>query len=326
MRRLSRCWRGWVALTSRKERGITLAAFRIAVALVMFTTLVTVVRSGVVDALWVGPEHGGLRPIASQFVLLSWLGGAKPSVVWPLTVAALVFSLALGLGLGGRFTVLAAAVTYRSVSSINGGSGGYDNMLGNALWLLFLGQSTATLSLDCRLRDGRWQSERRIAAWPRLLVIGQLVLVYTATGLQKTSASWTFADGYSALYWFLQDPTWIRFDMGWLAHVYPLTQALTFAVWHFEVGAALLLLIFYFRATRARPGRLRALFNRRDLRIPWALTGVSMHLGIAALMDMGPFSWISLAYYLCLWRPEELEQMARTLRLSRGPRCSLSRR
>jgi hypothetical protein len=38
-----------------------------------------------------------------------------------------------------------------------------------------------------------------------------------------------------------------------------------------------------------------------------------MHIGILVLMNMGPFSWISMAYYLCLWRPEELEALARKL-------------
>lgn len=322
---MRRAWRAWVLFTSRRERGTTMAAFRVAVALVMLTTLLSIVHSGVSDALWVGVEYGGVRPITSQFVLLEWLGGAKPSVVRPLTAVACVLCVAMAAGAGGRWTILGAALAYRSLSTIGAGSGGYDNMIGNAVWLLFLSDSTATLSLDCRRRTGRWHSDAEISAWPRFILIGQLCLIYLATGLQKTSASWTFADGYSALYWFLQDPTWIRFDQTWTGHLYPLTQALTFVVWHFEVTAPVLLLILYFRRTAGRPGRVRGWFNRRDLRLGWAAIGVSMHLGIAALLNMGPFSWISLAYYLSLWRPEEIEAWLERAQLTLRPRYSRSR-
>jgi hypothetical protein len=303
-----RAWRFWLALTSRRERGTTLALFRIAVGTVTFVSLVSAMWSGVIDALWIDVEHGGMRPVGGSFFLLEWLGGPRPGVVWPVTIAATLFSAAMVLGLGGRATVFLAALAYRSVSY---GSGGYDSMISNAAWLIFLADSTATLSLDCRIREGRFTSEREVPAWPRFLAIGQLVLIYTATGLQKSSASWTFADGYSALYWFLQDPTWIRFDTSWTADVYPLTQVMTFAVWHFEVTASLLLLVLYFRDDPTRPGRIRGLFNRRDLRVPWAMFGVGMHLGIALLLDMGPFSWISLAFYLCLLHPDEIAAAAR---------------
>ena len=33
-----------------------------------------------------------------------------------------------------------------------------------------------------------------------------------------------------------------------------------------------------------------------------------MHLGILVLLDVGPFSLVSLAYYVCLWSPAALER------------------
>lgn len=323
---MKRLWSAWVRLTSRRERATSLAVLRIAVALVMLTTLLSAMRAGVVDALWIDRAYGGVRDVGSMLFPLRWLGGAKPEVVWSVSTVACVACLAMAVGLGGRFGVLAAALSYRTVSTINGASGGYDNMIASATWLLFLSSSTTTLSIDCLRRHGRWTSDEEVPAWPRFLVLGQLVLVYTASGLQKTSASWTFADEYSALYWFLQDPTWIRFDMGWTVAAYPLTQLMTFAVWHFEVGAPLLLLVLYLRDTQERGGRLRRWSNRYDLRKPWAAFGIGMHLGIGALMNMGPFSWISIAYYACLFRPDEIEGFASRcfgwLRRGRGPRRS----
>ncbi len=61
------------------------------------------------------------------------------------------------LGLFGRLPVLVAAVATRIALSQNMEvSGAGDALLGNALLLLLLGDVTATLSLDCRLRTGRY--------------------------------------------------------------------------------------------------------------------------------------------------------------------------
>ena len=94
--------------------------------------------------------------------------------------------------------------------------------------------------------------------------------------------------------------------MGWVARVYPLTQLGSAVTWVFETFSWLMLLVFYYRYTRDRPGRLRRAFNRWDLRIPFTVVGAGLHLGIFIAMDVGPFSFVSLAYYVCLWRPEEL--------------------
>jgi hypothetical protein len=37
----------------------------------------------------------------------------------------------------------------------------------------------------------------------------------------------------------------------------------------------------------------------------FAVFGVGMHLGIEALMNVGPFSFISMSYYLALLWPSE---------------------
>ena len=73
--------------------------------------------------------------------------------------------------------------------------------------------------------------------------------------------------------------------------------------WWWEVLAPLLLVVYWARHTAARGGRVRRALNRFDLRIPWAAIGISLHLGILVLINVGPFSWISLAYYLCLVPP-----------------------
>jgi len=302
---VSRAWRWWVELTSRREPGTTLALFRVAVGVVMVTMMLSAIRGGIVDLIWVDASEGGIRTIMPGFWLLELIGGATRRNLWALVCLTLLFGTAMTLGLGGRWSVLLAIWSYRAVSSSGHANGGYDAMIFNGAWLLFLGQPSATLSLDARLRERSWVSDREVSAWPRYLLVLQLVVIYTATGLQKSSASWTFADDFSALYWFLQDPTWQRFDTTWSAFAYPLTQLATAIVWHFEVLAGLLLLVFHLRATPERSGWLRRWLDRVDGRKVFAAVGLGMHIGIAVLMDMGPFSWIAMAYYVNLWSPEE---------------------
>ncbi len=306
---MKRRWRALVRLLSRREQGTSLALFRIAVALVMLYSVLTVVLHGLTYVLWVDRAYGGMRTVRPGFWLLGLFGEVTPTVMGGLIAVSLFSSVAMLLGWGGRATTLLALWSYRSVSTAGMSSGGYDSMIFDAAWLLVLSQSTATLSLDTKLRTGRWSSSRRIPAWPRYLVILQLVVVYLATGLQKASASWFAADGYSALYWFLQDPTWIRFNTEWTVAGYVLTQLATFVTWHFEVGAPLLLLAYYYRYTAGRAGRVRAWFNRISSRKIFAAIGISMHLGILLLLDMGPFSFISISYYLCLLRPAEANEL-----------------
>jgi hypothetical protein len=58
--------------------------------------------------------------------------------------------------------------------------------------------------------------------------------------------------------------------------------------------------------------------KRLDLRVPWVVVGIGFHIGIAAMMDVGVFSLVMVAFYPCLFRPEELRAFARRLTLRRG--------
>jgi len=298
-------WARWVAFLDRREPGTSLALFRIAVGLCLLYAVSSVVWSGALPALWLNPADGGYTVVGRPW-LFRQLGGVTPAAVWAVTGVCLAAALLLVVGLAGRLAALVALQTYLALTGLNpDASGSYDGVFTNALWLLVLASSTATLSLGCRLRTGRWASDRPATAWPRYLVIYQLVLIYCSTGLHKLSACWTPVGGYSALYYTLQQPTWQRWDMSWLAWAYPLTQAATALTWFWEVSSPLLLLALWYRATRDRPGRLRALFNRLNFRRWFVAVGVAMHLTVFAFMEVGPFTWITLAFYVCLYHPNE---------------------
>lgn len=305
---MKRLWAAWVELLSHREPATSLAWFRIAVALVMLYSLLSMVAADLVEVMWVDAAYGGLQTLSTRHWLVGLLGGRTPATAWTLVGSGLLLSSLLAVGLGGRITALLALQVYYALTTGQGTlSGGYDTLVTNALWLLVLSESTATLSLDCRRRTGRFTSDRPVPAWPRYLVILQLVVVYTTTGLHKLSPVWTPGGDHSALYWVFQEPTWRRFDMTWTASewVYPLTQLGTAVTWWWEVLAPLLLVVYWARYTAARGGRVRRALNRFDLRIPWAAIGISLHLGILVLINVGPFSWISLAYYLCLITPPD---------------------
>jgi hypothetical protein len=312
--RLRRGARAWVELTSECEPPLVLVALRVAVALVLLGSLFSAYASGVLESMWVDWRYGGALHLEGTTFWVDVLGGPKRGVILGLFSAATLSGLLILLGFGGRVPYLVAGQAYDSLVRMNGDTvGSYDSMITNALYLLFLSAANATLSVDCRLRSGRWTSEQVQPAWPRYLLIFQLLVVYGATGLQKLSLTWTPLGGYSALYWVFQDPTWRRFDLSFTASAYPLLVLATAVTWHFEIGAPLLLLHFRARRKHGSGGRIHRWLVRWDLRKPFVLIGIGLHTGILLLLNVGPFSWISLAYYLAFLRPGELERVGRWL-------------
>ena len=313
-------WVRWAAFFNERQDGTTLALLRIALGISLLYSIGSVVLHGMVPVIWLGPHDGGYTSPGQGPWLFHWIGGLTPTTLWAVVVATLLGGLLLVLGLGGRLAALVALLGYQNLIGSNGETlGAYDWLLTNALWLVFLSRSTATLSLDCRLRTGRWTSTEAVPAWPRYLAVYQIVLVYWSTGIHKLSRSWVPGGGFSAIYYILQEPTWQRWDMTWLAPYYPLTQIATAVTWIWEISAPLLLLVLWYRHTADRPGRLRALCNRLPLRGLWVAAGVAMHGGIMLFMDVGPFSAVSLSYYVCLFHPAEWRSFG--VRLRNGAHC-----
>jgi hypothetical protein len=284
--RVRRAFAWCVAQTSAREDGAAMALMRIAVGL---STLILVVPFAFTEAgqeivrfSFCDDDAGGFRGmVGSPGIRL--FGGPVPEVFFGLFVVSIVCAVLMVVGLFGRVPILVAAVaTNIALGQNTDVSGGGDALLGNALFLLLLSNCTQTLSLDCVWRTGRFVDPTPVAAWPRKLALVQLAIIYTTTGLQKlVSTAWTPLDGFSALYQILQSPQWSRFPRlveaadGWLVGPLVAMTAITI-VW--ECGFFVVLLKPRWRAAMA-------------------VIGVGLHTGILLSMEVGIFSWLSMAMY-----------------------------
>ena len=308
-------WRRWVGVLSTREPATVLALFRIALGLICIHTVADVWMSGVHEWVWVDRTEGGVIKIGKGHWLVRLLGGASLETTRSLMGLALGGGVSLVLGIGHRVGALVALQAFIALFAMNPVSGGgHDKLITNALWLVLLAPASETLSVWCRMRRGRWTSDRPVVAWPRYLIVFQIAVVYAMTGIQKLGPAWMPWGDFSAIYRSVLLPTWARADWSLVAWVYPITQAATIATWLWEVTWPLVLLSLWFRRTRSRPGWLRATSNRLDLRTLYVVMGIGMHGTVEVLMNVGPFSVITMSYYLACYHPDEVHRFGRWAR------------
>jgi hypothetical protein len=306
-------WTRWVAFWNRREQADALAMIRISVALVVLWDFGTVARLGLVRALWAPIEAGGIGPstrAAPISVVYEWIGASAGSA-WLLFGICCLCALSLCIGFFTRVSAFALCLGWAQFAQLSPDADrGIDTLLRNALVVLCCSSAGATASLDARLRHGRWFTDIRVPAWPRYVLVLQLVLLYFWAGLVKQSPPWTAIDGYSALYITLNQPHYATFDLSpqQLAAIYPLLQLATFMTVCFERLAPAVPVLLWLRATADRGGRLRELSNRLHLLEVWVMLGIVFHLGLAAGLELGMFPWGCLALYPALCAPETLRR------------------
>ena len=305
-------WRRWVAFLGEREDATSLAIARIVAGVTLVHHLFVMWVTGVATSVWVSEEHGGWRSLDEGWV--EWIGGATPGTTLALLAITAIAGVLFTAGLFTRASAFVAWFGFSTLADYNSHSGGSsDELLISVLFLLMFSGCGRRLSLDARLRGG----ETDAPAWPRRLLLFQLVLMYWTTALQKVSSSWVPGGPLDALWYILQQPTWQKYDMQWLAPAYPVTQLATLVTWVFEHIAPLLLLAYWYRRTADRPGRVRGWFNRVPFRDAYLATGFLLHLGIWLTMEVGPFFGAVLAIYAACFHPAEWQALAR--RVTRQP-------
>lgn len=305
---MSRAWRAWVALCDRREDATALALVRIGVALVLLYDFAMVWRLDLVEALWAAPPEGYAHAYDGWAV--QWLGRG-PEVARALWLAAVI---SLGAIAAGTLTPLACAVFVLVSAQLAhlgaDGDRGIDMMLRLAVGILAFSRCNARWSIDAAVlrRLGR-PLAREAPAWPRYLLMAQLVWIYFSAGTNKSGAEWGPHGGFAALGNILSDPHFARFEPGWITAWHPLLRAGTAATMLFELTAPVYLVLHYYAATPERGGRLRRLAARLRLRWLWLGTGAGFHLGTALAMTMGIFPWGMLALYPALLLPRDLRRL-----------------
>jgi hypothetical protein len=304
---MRRRWHAFVALMDRREPATPLALARFLVGAVLAADLLTIARLEIVTALFTAPADEGMAYAAETSFLWRALGGGADAAwtIWTICVVSAVFFSA---GLFSRVWALVLAVAYAELARLlPEADRGIDGLLRIALVLFALSAADETLSLAAWLRHRRFvRSEALAPAWPRYVLIGQLVWLYFSAGTNKLQSPWTPVGGFSALHYVLLDPHFARYDLSFVTHLHPLTRLATFLTMAFEWLAPLLLLGYYYRATPERPGRLRALANRLRLWQVWIALGITFHVSLAIFLRLGIFPFGALALYPVFFHHDEL--------------------
>ena len=303
MRALARAWRAWVELMDRREPATQLALVRIAIGVVLVADLLNVRRLGLVEPLWTPP------PVGYAVHYTPWLGlGA--SALWAI---ALVAAACLAAGAATRAACVVFVLASIQMSQLAPEAEcGVDMIFRVVLLVLALSRCNARWSLDAMIaRRFRRPPPALVPAWPRYLILLQVVWVYASGGQNKSGGEWGPWGGFAALADSLADPHAARFTAGWVPAVLPLTRIATALTMAFEVGAPLYLLFLYYAATRDRPGRLRAWCNRWRLRWIWLGLGVSFELGLAVMLRLDLFPYGMLAMFPALVLASDVERVYR---------------
>ena len=296
---IRRAWNAWVDLLDRKEPPTALAMVRIGLSFVLLVDYLNVWRAGLVGPIWSAPPNG--------FAIGHAAFDLPAMTLWTIAVVALV---AIVLGAATRVACLAFVFAASQLSALTPNSESGLDMLARVVFVvLALSRCNARWSIDAMLarRLGRTVPDE-IPAWPRYLLLFQLVWMYFSGGQNKSSDVWGPMGGFTALANALTEPHAARFDPAWVGVIYPLTRVATALTMVFELGAPLYLLAYYYAATADRAGKLRAWFNRWRVRWIWIGLGISFELGIAFGLRLGVFPWGMLAIYPVLLRPGELRR------------------
>lgn len=300
---MMRLWRSWVALLDRRESPTALALVRIACAAVLLCDQLWVAHVGLVEPMWTPGPTG----FATGFIGWSQTLGLDAWGLWAIVVGALACAM-VGLGTRVACVVFVLASAQQAALAPNCESA-IDQLMRIVFVILALSRSHAKWSIDAVIlrRLGR-PMPALVPAWPRYLLLFQLVWIYFSSGINKNSADWGPHGGFTALANALMDPVNGRLDPALVVAVYPLTRVGTALTMLFELTAPLYLLWLYYAATREQPGRVRAWSNRLRLRWVWIGLGVSFQIGIAIGLQLGAFPYGMLALYPVLLLPHELRR------------------
>jgi hypothetical protein len=277
---MRRAWERWVALWDRREPATALALVRICASVVLLADYLWVAKLGMVHAMWSPPPIGY---------------ATSDAVIWYGIVVGALACAAIGAATPVACVVFAYASARLSWAAPDGESGS-DVLMRIVFPILALSRCNAKWSVDAWVmrRIGRPFADE-VPAWPRYLLMLQLVWVYFSGGQNKSSSAWGPLGGFTALANALLEPAAGRLSEGFVVALYPVWRVATALTMVFELGAPLYLLAY------AR--------NWRRVRWVWIGLGVMFELGIAIGLKLASFPYAMLALFPVLLRPEEFQRL-----------------
>lgn len=306
-------------LFDESEKPTVLALIRIFVALTVVYDLAVV---GILDLpvwLWAPIDQGGVSPTATAAT--SWFYKVFPSSADSATtlyVGMLVSAALFGIGFFTRTSAIVYVLLSAQSQILNDvGDRGIDRAIRIVILILAFSAAGRVYSVDARIKTGTFRGDDAEApAWPRYLVVCQLVIMYTAAGLSKSATLWLPWGGHGALYVILNEPIYATMDFGFLEHpvLYFLTQVGTASSRTWELMSGIVLLAAHYRRTPNGPGGLRRFMNRYPIRNLYVAFGVAFHVLLVFTLKLGIFPWSMLAFFPAFFRPDEIEGWFERLR------------
>ncbi len=241
-----------------------------------------------------------LRPWAYSFL---YYVSSDAGVRLAFVLIALVY-LALLFGVFTRVAqVLAAACLISLQVRVDFLSNGGDFVFCNLLvWSMFLPLGSA-FSVDVwRKKKANAAIESPVVSWAVPVIWLQLATIYFFNAIHKTGETWV--DG-SAVYWLAHQERIVTWFGLWIRRELPFWafQAMTYTSLVIEYSLPILIL-----SPWGRPWIRRA-----------AIVGIwALHLGIAAIANVGSFSFVMIAYSMFLVSPEDWEWLRDKLAQRRG--------
>jgi hypothetical protein len=303
----------------------SLGLFRIALGALMFLDVLRrypEVSSHYSNSGWLTNHFMLFRPM-SEHLFSVYLAFSSPNEVRFLMQVHMLLCVLFMVGWRTRLMHVLCAILLVSINSRNimVENGGNVVLTLLAVWTLFLplgvrfSVDAVRASLGLRRENGAEglndrsdppRSTEPVVSLAVTALILQWVVIYALNVAHKIGPEWK--DGTAVYYLFHQD----RVVTGFAAAVrdaipLALYKVFTYSALVIEASIALLL---------ASP-----FFHARTRMIAWALA-VALHLSIAAIVDLGPFSWAMITMFIVLVPANVLERLAKRFD-ARTPRFEL---
>lgn len=318
-------WERYADFWDEREHPRVLALARILVGCCWLYDFLTIWRLDLVVPLFGGHEVGGWSNVARRSSppwFYEWFPFTVDSATLlhgTITVAAFFFVI----GLFTRSSLLVMVLFWAQLEAIlPNADRGVDTLSRCVMLILLFSQCGGTWSVDSWLKTRTFTGHTfKVPAWPRKLLIAQLVLMYTMAGVLKLGITWWPMGSYAALYYALQDPAVAAYDFGFLRNqpFFFVTQVSTAVTMIYQWTYPTVLVLMYWRRTPEKGGRMRKWANQYRLEWIWIGIGAVFHIVLAATMNLGIFPYVMLALYPVWLHPDELGRLLGRMRRAMTP-------